>query len=65
MGWQNYINGKLKNVLTTLYMMFSSKIVFLLMGTRMKFLTYRETGAIALWYPPFFIDDSGAEFHAD
>ena len=22
-------------------------------------------GAIALSYPPFFIDDSGAEFHAD
>ena len=24
-----------------------------------------NTGAIALSYPPFFIDDSGAEFHAD
>ena len=22
-------------------------------------------GAIALQYPPFFIDDSGSEFHAD
>ena len=25
----------------------------------------REIGAIALSYPPIFIDDSGAEFHAD
>ena len=26
---------------------------------------WRLFGAIALSYPPFFIDDSGAEFHAD
>ena len=26
---------------------------------------YRISGAIALSYPPFFIDESGAEFHAD
>ena len=26
---------------------------------------WKILGAIALSYPPFFIDDSGAEFHAD
>ena len=26
---------------------------------------YAYHGAVALSYPPFFIDDSGAEFHAD
>ena len=31
----------------------------------MQFFIHCNFGAIALSYPPFFIDDSGAEFHAD